>query len=112
MKVTFVDSDTLEKAITDKIVISGQRFLVEEFKPKPRVIKCHRCQAFGHVSRFCRSKKPKCGKCGSDAHESKDCTSSSSICVHCDSKDHPTGHSSCKVIQQKMDEIRQRLNYE
>ena len=83
---------------------------MEEYKPLPRVIKCNRCQAFGHIARRCRAEKPKCGKCSEQSHETMNCTSSAKKCAHCN-EGHETGNSACHVIKSKLDEIRQRAQY-
>ena len=81
VKITFNSQKDLVDVITDRIKIFAQRYIMEEFKPIPRVIKCHRCQGFGHIARLCRSNSPKCGKCGETSHESEHCTSSVIIYV-------------------------------
>ena len=87
-----------------------QRYLIEEFRPLPRVVKCHRCQAFGHIASRCRSEKPKCGKCGDQTHETKDCSSNVRKCSHCN-ENHETGNKACNVMKQKLAEISQRSQY-
>ena len=83
LKVTFKERKDLVDAINDRINIFQQRYIFEEFKPSPRVIKCNRCQGFGHIARRCRSKKPKCGKSGKENHETKECDSDTPKCAPC-----------------------------
>jgi len=111
IKVTFNTRNDLLEGISSRIKIIEQRFMIEEFKPVPRVIKCNRCQVFGHIARRCRSENSQCGKCGEKGHESNACTSSSKKCVHCKKDGHITGDKSCEVMKQKLDEIKQRSQY-
>ena len=110
LKVTFKERKDLVDAINERIIIFPQRYIIEEFKPPQRVIKCNRCQGFGHIARRCRSKKPKCGKCGKNNHETKECDSGTPKCAHCKEK-HPTGDKSWKVMKHKLEEIKQRYQY-
>ena len=111
VKVDFKDKDTLQRAISDKITICNQRYLVEEFKRKPTVIKCNRCQGFSHISSVCRSKKPRCGKCSSEDHETKDCKETTYKCFHCGGQ-HLTGSVGCKIMKEKLAELVNRNNYD
>ena len=106
MKVTFPNEDTLNKVITDRFKIFQQRLIMDPYKPKPKVIKCHRCQRFGHISRLCRSEKPKCGKCSSENHETTDCVvqPENYKCAHCN-LNHITGHKECQIMKNKETEI-------
>lgn len=110
VKVIFKTSQDLQDAMTDRIKIFNQRYIMEDYRPLPRVIKCNRCQNFGHIARRCRAEKPKCGKCGEQSHESLNCTSSVRKCSHCN-ENHETGDKSCKIMKEKMDEIKQRAQY-
>ena len=111
VKLTFKTRENLLDAISERMTIFNQRFILEEFKHVPRVIKCNRCQAFGHIARRCRSDTSQCGKCGEKGHESNTCSSSIKKCVHCKKDDHITGDKSCEVMKQKLDEIKSRSQY-
>ena len=110
VKITFSSQKELNDVINDRIKIFSQRYLMEEYKPSPRVIKCHRCQGFGHIARLCRSNLPTCGKCGEHSHETKSCTSSVKKCSHC-KENHTTGDKTCRVMKEKLDQIKDRFNY-
>ena len=110
VKLTFSTRQDLLDCITNRIQIFNQRYLVEEFKPSPRVIKCNRCQGFGHIARRCFSKEVKCGNCGSADHETTDCTSTVKKCCHC-GEGHAAGDKNCDVMKKKLDEISQRFQY-
>ena len=111
LKVTFKERKDLVDAINDRISILQERYIIEEFKPSPRVIKCNRCQGFCHIARRCRSKKPKCGKHGQEDHETKECDSDTPKCAH-SKENHLTGDKSCKVMKQKLEGIKQRYQYD
>ena len=111
IKVTFEDKDSLKISIENRISIFDQRYIVETYKPKPRVVKCNYCQKFGHVIRLCRSSHPICGKCNSKDHETKNCEASPDQhkCVHC-YKEHVTEHQDCEVWKEKYENILRRLH--
>ena len=87
-----------------------QIYSVEAFTPKPKIIKCNKCQLFGHVSRLC-SNKPVCGKCSKNDHETKDCEVEPDDykCAHCDGN-HITGSYTCEMVKQKMEQLLSRGN--
>ena len=116
VKLRFSSKEQLELAIKNKIKIGQQLHYVEEFVQKPKVITCNRCQKFDHISRLCRSSHLKCGRCSSTKHETKDtdkCTVKAKEdfeCCHC-SGNHLTGSRFCPILQQKKEELFNRLKY-
>ena len=112
VKVIFKDEEQLNKAMRDRCKIKEVYYLVDVFNPKPRVIKCNTCQAFGHVSRLCRRKnKPVCGKCCGTNHETNACIVEEEgyKCAHCGGN-HVTGSYTCQKMKEKLDEIISRRN--
>ena len=111
IKITFKDDAALEEAKTNRFKVFQQRYIVEDYRSKPRVIICRRCQRFGHISRLCRDKSQKCGKCSSTHHESKNCDVSDQNykCAHCEGK-HITGSRDCLVFKEKEEELLSRLH--
>lgn len=101
----------LEAAKKQRIGIFQQRYAIEEYEYRPRVIKCNHCQRFGHVARLCRSEHPVCGKCTGTNHETKYCdtTAENYKCNHCHGK-HETGNRNCPIMKHKLDEIISRSN--
>lgn len=100
IKVDFKSRDRLLEVIDDNITICHQRYMVEEYRRKSRVIKCNKCQGWGHIHRYC-VKPARCGKCA-DKHESNTCTITSGFkCAHCGG-DHKAGSSDCKTYKEKM----------
>ena len=112
IKIICKSRSELLKIIEDKVSIFNQRFLVEEFIAKPKVIICAKCQKFGHIHSLCRSDTPKCGKCSLTDHETKDCTVNHENykCSHCD-LNHQTGSKNCDIFKLKEDEINNRRNH-
>lgn len=108
IKVDFKTRSDLLDAIDDKIVICSQRYIVEEYQRKSRVIKCNKCQGWGHIYRFCNN-DPKCGKCA-DKHETSTCEITGGFkCAHCQEA-HKAGSSECKVFKQKMAQFSSNRN--
>lgn len=100
VKVQFGSRTDLLKAMNDKITIGQQQFRVDEFIRKPRVIKCNKCQGWGHIQRYC-SRNPKCGKC-TENHETSSCSVVTDFkCCHCQGN-HRTGDPRCKIYKEKM----------
>ena len=112
VKIKFASRDELDAAMKTCINMFSQRLAVEEFQFKPRVIKCHNCQIFGHIAMRCKH-PAKCGCC-SAAHSTKDCPHQSDPdkfkCSHCTGK-HITGDKACKKFQAREDELKNRLSY-
>ena len=109
IKITFNTPEDLLDVLTNRIKIFEQRYLVEEFIFQQRVIKCNKCQIFGHVARLCRGEE-RCGKCG-NSHGTKDCTTQSEdyICFHCKGN-HQTGDKECPDMKKKLESIKNRIH--
>lgn len=108
VKVDFKSRSDLLKAMEDKIKINSQRYIVEEYQRKSRVIKCSKCQGWGHIYRFC-TKDPKCGKCA-EKHESITCKITAGFkCAHC-KEAHKAGSPECKVFKQKIAQFSNNQN--
>ena len=112
MKVKFNGKEQMDKARTERFKLFRSNYYMEPYQPKPKVIKCNRCQRFGHIGRLCRSVKPKCGKCTSEEHETKDCRVEAKDykCVHCNGN-HSTGSKDCEVWKNKEEELARNYNY-
>ena len=68
---------------------------VEVYIPNPMM--CHKCQHFGHVAKFCRSKDYICANCGGRecGPDHKECKNST-CCPHCSEK-HTSFSKDCKT---------------
>ena len=111
LKITFKDENTLTSAKFTGLGINLQKYAVEDYKYKPKVIKCNRCQKFGHIERLCNSETPKCAKCATEGHKTDDCVveSANYKCAHC-SQNHITGSKICEVIRNKESQLANRNN--
>ena len=111
LKIKFKDEDTLKNAIQARLTIKHQKYMVEEYKHHPKVIKCNRCQKFGHVERLCNSPRPKCAKCSSEGHETNDCIVETEDykCAHCN-LNHITGDKVCEIMRNKVSQLANRHN--
>ena len=75
----------------DHIFLGSQRFKV--FPYVHRALQCYRCQGFGHIANFCRSKMQKCTIC-SENHNFKECTKAKVQCANCGGP-HSAGYGGC-----------------
>ena len=50
----------------------------------PNILRCYRCQVYGHVGAMCRREGPMCEKCA-ERHETKECVVLGKVvvCVNC-----------------------------
>ena len=113
IKLIFKNNEVYTKAMEDGgIMIGGIKYLMEQFVFKPRVIRCFRCQSYGHIGKNCRAKEAICGKCCKVGHESRDCETpltNKSRCFHC-KEPHSTGSKDCSEYKRVEDKINS-LNY-
>ena len=101
IKVECTSREALLKVVEDRIKFCNQRYIIEEFKKRERVIKCSKCQGWGHIHRYCREGTPaKCGKCAQN-HETRTCSITAGFkCAHC-GKGHMAGSADCSVYKEK-----------
>ena len=51
IKINCNNEETLQVITAERMKIFNQRYMVEEYVPKRKVISCYRCQKFGHISK-------------------------------------------------------------
>ena len=113
VKLIFKDHQSYMKAVNDRgIRICGIKYLLEEYISRPRVIRCYRCQTYGHISNMCRAKEARCGRCSQTGHESNNCSQviNNPVCFHCKGG-HFTGANICKDFKQVEEKIRATVHY-
>ena len=112
IKVKFSSEEELNQAMQNRLDIFEQKYRVERYIFKPRVIMCRKCQKYGHLDRVCHRENPVCGKCKSSEHHTDNCTVEDGQfkCYHCDGK-HQAGSRSCLVQQAKEEEINTRFHH-
>ena len=109
IKIIFNSPEDLIKTTEERIKIFEQRYLVEEFIFKPRVIKCNKCQNYGHIARLCLSAE-RCGKCAEN-HDTKSCNVEPKDfkCCHCKGN-HEAGDKECQTWKNKEEQIKNRYH--
>ncbi|CAF1429444.1 unnamed protein product [Adineta steineri] len=91
-----------------KIIIYGQKYVVDEFIPAPKILICSRCNNPGHVKKNCMiSKFDICRRCGEERKNLNDHRECSIKCHHCGGNHISTDYK-CKIIE----EYRRKLIHE
>lgn len=100
------------------IFLGWQKCFVKEYY---HLIRCFKCNKFGHLKKDCKNEKSICPDC-SECHERKDCKSKSKLCPNCifqNSKyksNWPTDHSAisynCNFYKMKIDNLKSKIQYE
>jgi len=57
--------------VPERLYIGFLTFKLYDYVPPPT--RCFKCLSLGHISKFCRQKKPRCGICAGD-HQHTECT--------------------------------------
>lgn len=84
-----------------------------------RVVRCFKCQAFGHLAAACQSKYEVCSYCTERGHGHKTCPATQAQlpprCVNCVRArlpaDHTAASAQCSVYRQRLEEARSRTDY-
>lgn len=61
------------------------------------VVRCFKCQHFGHKASKCQAKVDTCGRCAVQGHRAKDCQSASVKCANCGLR-FQSGHKDCSAL--------------
>ena len=111
MKVVFKSAEAANKAIRDRILISGRSCAVRKLLPEPR--RCFNCQKLegGHMAQQCPSDHATCATCA-QPHSTQQCCNSGDPakrhCSNCNKGDHSADSKDCPTFEQKRKEIRAR----
>ena len=101
--ITFKSSTQLDSALSDQIAVGHSIHNLEEYIPRRKVIQCHNCRKFDHVSKFCKSTRA-CLYCGKD-HEDDSCSVMRSLsrhkCSNC-SGNHRADSEHCPNYREKL----------
>jgi len=90
LKVTCVQ-ESASVLLNSKILVDNAECLVEKQR-RSRVIRCYKCQPFGHLAKFCNNQR-RCEFCAG-VHESDEKCCCEPRCVNC-SGNHPSFSSKC-----------------
>lgn len=61
------------------------------------VVRCFKCQHFGHKASKCQAKVDTCGRCAVQGHRAKDCQSALVKCANCGLR-FQSGHKDCSAL--------------
>ena len=77
--------------IPSEIKVAYHRVKVRQYMPYP--MRCFKCQRFGHITKYCKSKSA-CSQCSSEDHIDKECSSDERLCMNCKGQ-RPSYSSAC-----------------
>jgi hypothetical protein len=107
--VMLVDSYTKKFLNTMKQGKVAWRYGTYKVSNHVHIIRCYRCQGYGHRSDRCQYERPYCKFC-SEPHDVKQCDQQYPCCINCCDRNkkfntrlnymHPAHHSSCTVYQE------------
>ena len=104
--ITFQTPTELEAALQDTLAIDNCIHSLEEYIQKRKVIQCYKCNKYGHVAKWCKSKKS-CVFCG-NGHDGRDCLEQHSPrrwrCSNC-SGTHAADDEGCPTYREKIAQL-------
>ena len=91
------------------IYIPGEKQDTRVFQFRSKLIICHKCQGYGHSSKWCRSKEDICRRCSAAGHDIAKCTAEAPSCYYC-KESHQTGSKECvrQLREQVLVEIQEK----
>lgn len=113
-------SPSTRKLIMSKgyLFIGWEKYYVEDYM---RVLRCYRCQRYGHMRKDCQTSVPVCCPVCTENHEQKECLAANKKCNNCvlynskNKSELPTDHacydSCCPVYKYQLDLLKSKTNY-
>lgn len=111
-----VSGRTFDKIVDRYLNLDFNSYLVREYVD---VLRCYKCQKYGHKSALCKSQQS-CGKCGG-LHDFKNCQADFVECVNCKEHNernsikvavsHVCGSSECHIQIAAMKKQKERIDY-
>ena len=87
-------TETATKLLKNSLTILQKHHLCEP--SKKLVIRCLKCQLFGHIAKHC-TEEPLCHLCGGKKHPNKNCMNRI-FCVNCKKEGHPSTSRECPIF--------------
>ena len=84
-------------ALTSKIDINGTENVIREYIDKT-VIRCTKCQKFGHAKSKCKAEHQVCVRCASTGCKIRDCQKPTRTCENCKGN-HASSHKACPKLE-------------
>lgn len=100
------------------LFIGWEKYYVEDYV---RVLRCYRCQRYGHTKKDCQDSNPVCCPLCTENHELKECVATTKKCNNCvlynkrNKSELPTDHACtdvrCPVYINQLNLLKSRINY-
>ena len=108
--ISFTNETSFHQAKEQGVFIKNQHYQTEEYKDRPRAIRCYNCQKFGHSAKLCNNKQ-RCAKCSDHGHNSEACPKTEVKCANCDGC-HVSYSTSCPVYRRTLLKLYELRNIE
>lgn len=85
-------------------------WLMCSIRARVEVLKCFKCQSYGHISKDCTSISTinSCYNCGKEGHHANSCQEEAQVfCLQCNKRDHKGGSGACPLFRALLKEARE-----
>lgn len=107
VRVKFKDSNDLDKAIGENVILQNLIIRAEELILQPRVTQCYNCYKYNHIAEKCESSKT-CPRCASPYDESHDSCEREPVCLNCKGS-HASTDKQCPIFTKLLDKQKLRV---
>jgi hypothetical protein len=84
------------ETLPDQVVINAWKFEIRPYVAQ--VVRCYKCQRFGHTAKNCHAKAATCSNCGGKNHKSGDCHAPRRKCYNCGGE-HSSAYKGCEALK-------------